>query len=202
MIDTDTEGVQFVPGRPLQEGEAQPKRRGRPKGSKNKLPGERRPGRPRKSLAEPIAEALTMLNLVPIAIQRDMPPATNEAEQKAYEAFGIKGQGDALDEIEIKRLSVALDYQAQQSPRFRRVIEGFISASSGGQLVGIVIAIGARRAARHQLFGIPRVMDAKISQMLQGGAVDLAAMMMPEPDETEPVEPIVPVSSELDGDQQ
>jgi hypothetical protein len=56
---------------------------------------------------------------------------------------------DALDPAEVAALAKAIDQQAKASPRFRKYVEVAVSAGSGGQLLGVIIMIGVRRAARH-----------------------------------------------------
>lgn len=137
-------------------GEAQPRRRrGRPPGSKT---GSGAPSR--RSLEPQIAATLMAMNLAVMVI----PPVSR----------------DALDEVEITALARALDAQAKQSPRFRRMLEGALAVTSGGQLLGVCMIIGARRAARHGV--VPADMDRQLGNMLAMGL----AKNPPQPPEPQP----------------
>lgn len=125
--------------------ETAPKRRGRPPGSKNRTASTR-------SLESQIAGTLMAINLALYVI----PPL----------------QRDALDEYEIRALAKALDQQAKTSLRFRKMLEGALAATSGGQLLGVAVIIGARRAARHGL--LPAEADMIFGQMLQAPPVATA----------------------------
>jgi len=118
--------------------ETAPRRRGRPPGSKNRTSTSTR------SLESQIAATLMAFNLGLMLI----PPL----------------QRDALDEIEIHALAKALDQQARTSPRFRKMIEGALAVTSGGQLMGVCVIIGARRAARHGM--LPAEADSMFGAML------------------------------------
>lgn len=94
-------------------------------------------GRPRKSLQKEIEGLLAVLN----AVIRPLAPR------------------DALDSVEVAALAKSLDEQAKRSPRFRRGLEALL-ATTGGTSLGVVIGIIiGRRAARHNLFGVPRYVD-------------------------------------------
>lgn len=136
--------------KPAQEGlgDPAPKRRGRPPGSKNKGG----PGRPRKSLETQIGAMLTTANMIVWAI----PPL----------------QPDALDAAEIAALAKALDETARNNPKFRSYLEAALAVGSGGQLIGVVAMIGARRAARHGY--LPTEMDGMIGSMLQASTHESA----------------------------
>jgi len=129
--------------KPAQEGlnDPAPKRRGRPPGSKNKSGA----GRPRKTLEVQIGAMLTTVNMIVWAI----PPL----------------QPDALDAAEIAALAKALDETARNNPKFRGYLEAALAVGSGGQLLGVVAMIGARRASRHGM--LPPEMDGMIGSMLQ-----------------------------------
>lgn len=71
---------------------------------------------------------------------------------------------DVLDMVEIDALATALDDQAKQSKRFRQALETALSATTGGNLVGILAIIGARRAARHGM--IPEDADQMLGNLL------------------------------------
>jgi hypothetical protein len=69
--------------------------------------------------------------------------------------------GYQLDPVEQKALVQALDQQCQTSPRFRKVIEKFLLAGGGVNLIGVVALIAVRRVARADLLPIPA--DSPIS---------------------------------------
>ena len=71
---------------------------------------------------------------------------------------------DRLDELEITALARAIDAQAKQSLRFRKMIEGALTVTSGGQLLGVAMIIGARRASRHGI--LPPEADGQLGAML------------------------------------
>jgi len=75
-------------------------------------------------------------------------------------------RNDALDTYEIIALAKALDQQAKTSPRFRRYLEAMLGAGAGASLLGLVVMIGARRAARHGV--MPIETDALIGELIQG----------------------------------
>lgn len=129
----------FQPGPPataLPTTETPPKRGpGRPKGSTT---------RTTRSLQPQIASLLMTFNFA------------------MYVVPGLAN--DRLDEMEITALAKALDEQAKQSVRFRRMLEGALTATSGGQLLGIVAIIGMRRASRHGL--LPPEADGQLGAML------------------------------------
>jgi hypothetical protein len=76
-------------------------------------------------------------------------------------------RADALDPVEITALAKAIDLQCRTSPRFRKYVEAVLSSGSGAGLIGVVLMISARRAARHNLFGMPGEFDTAIGQMMQ-----------------------------------
>lgn len=128
--------------------EVAPKRGpGRPKGSGNKHRNNGsaapRPPRPSTSLRTRVGGMLTFVNMFVMVTPI---------------------RGDALDPIEIDALAKAIDEQCKQSPRFRKYVESMLSAGSGGQLLGVCIVIGARRAARHGV--LPPDMDGYLGGML------------------------------------
>lgn len=84
---------------------------------------------------------------------------------------------DALDVAEITALAKALDAQARQSPRFRKYLEAALAAGSGGQLVGVVAIIAARRASRHGL--APAEIDPMLGAMLAGNTDAIGATYVP-----------------------
>lgn len=98
----------------------------------------------RRSLEPQIAATLMTFNLALMVI----PPLRN----------------DALDEMEITALAKALDAQAKESPRFRKMLESALAVTSGGQLIGVCAIIGARRAARHGI--IPPEADGQFGALL------------------------------------
>ncbi len=81
---------------------------------------------------------------------------------------------DALNEEEIFALAKALNNQAQSSPRFKKALEMAMSGASSGELLGVVMMIIVRRAARHNM--IPPVFG-----IIAGG-------LLPENEETNVVE--------------
>lgn len=88
--------------------------------------------------------------------------------------------GDELDTAEIDALASAIDAQCQRSPRVRRVVERFLAAGAGGQLVGIVGIIVTRRAARHG--ALPAIVDPMLGAMLAGGDLSAALSFVPTPE--------------------
>lgn len=74
---------------------------------------------------------------------------------------------DVMDMVEIDALATALDDQAKQSKRFRQALETALSATTGGNLVGILAIVGARRAARHGM--IPEEADQMLGNLLAQG---------------------------------
>lgn len=88
---------------------------------------------------------------------------------------------DRLDEMEIMALARAIDAQCKQQPRFRKMVEGALAVTSGGQLLGVVAIIGARRASRHGI--LPPEADGQLGAMLA------ASMNAPRPPETVDVTP-------------
>ncbi len=136
----------FKPGPSLQslppetkqssEGEAAPKRRGRPPGSKNR--------NTRASLKTEIGGTLTIVNTA-----------------LAFSPFAK----DALDPIEIEALATALDEECKRSASFRRYVEYMTrTVSGGGSLLGVVAIIGVRRAARHNI--VPAQFDSQLGGLL------------------------------------
>lgn len=151
-------GAETLPPPP---GAERPPRRksGRPKGSPPM--GGRRPAR---SLEAQIAATLMAFNFALYLV----PPLAN----------------DRLDELEIAALAKAIDAQAKQSVRFRKMIEGALAVTSGGQLVGVAMIIGARRASRHGL--LPPEADGQLRVML---ATSLDAPPPPERVDVTPAQP-------------
>lgn len=121
------------------------RRRGRPPRDPN-APIVRRPRRAAKSLETQIGSALMTFNLALWAV----PPTRN----------------DALDDAEIKALAKAIDQQARVSPTFRKYLTTALEATSGGQLLSVVMVIGARRFARHEIL-LPKEADAMLGSMLE-----------------------------------
>jgi hypothetical protein len=56
---------------------------------------------------------------------------------------------DALDPAEITALAKAVDQQAKASPQFKSYVEFALKAGNSGQIVGVLVMISVRRAARH-----------------------------------------------------
>lgn len=136
-----------------------PKRRGRKPRDPNAPPAQRRA----RSMETQIGAALMTFNLPLWAF-----PQTRD---------------DALDEAEITALAKALDAQAQSSPRFRKYLKAALDATSGGQLLTVLMVIGARRMARHN-FILPPEADAGLGRML--GSVDQYVPSAPEPGDEPP----------------
>jgi hypothetical protein len=88
-------------------------------------------------------------------------------------------RNDALDQYEIVALAKALDQQAKTSPRFRRYLEAMLGAGAGASLVGLIVMIGARRAARHGV--MPIETDALIGNLIQGSVSGAASNPTTEP---------------------
>jgi hypothetical protein len=87
--------------------------------------------------------------------------------------------GDALDGPEIEALAKAIDAQCKQSPAFRKYVTLALEVTSGGQLVGVLGIIGARRLSRHGIL-LPKEADAMLGGML--GSVTTAEPPPPAPD--------------------
>lgn len=97
------------------------------------------------SLKEPIGGMLVLLNL-------------------PVQMFAPR---DALDPAEVDALAMAIDEQAKLSPQFRKYVEAMIGAAGGGQLLVVCVMVGARRFARHGVFGPDGVMvDERFGQQL------------------------------------
>lgn len=92
---------------------------------------------------------------------------------------------DALDVAEITALAKAMDAQCRQSPRFRKYVEAMLAAGSGGQLLGVVAIIAARRASRHGM--APAEIDPMLGAMLAGNTDAIGATYTPP--ETKPIDP-------------
>ena len=137
--------------------DAPPKRRGRPPKDPNAPVTPRKP-RASKSLETQIGATLVMFNLPVMAF------ASN----------------DALDAAEIEALSKAIDAQCKQSPAFRKYVTMALEITSGGQLVGVLGIIGARRLSRHGIL-LPKEADAMLGTML-GSVPTVDAKDAPFPD--------------------
>lgn len=87
--------------------------------------------------------------------------------------------GDELDAVEINALASAIDAQCKRSPRFRKIVERFLGAGSGGTLVMVAGLIAARRAARHGI--LPREIDLQAGLILSADVSQLANMAGPNP---------------------
>jgi hypothetical protein len=87
---------------------------------------------------------------------------------------------DALDAAEIEALSKAIDAQCKQSPAFRKYVTMALEITSGGQLVGVLGIIGARRLSRHGIL-LPKEADAMLGTML-GSVPTVDAKDAPSPD--------------------
>lgn len=78
---------------------------------------------------------------------------------------------DAMDDAEILVLARAMNDQANKSPRFRKIVEGALTASGAGGLLGVVVIIGGRRLARHRV--IEPAWDQRLEAMLRLQLMDL-----------------------------
>lgn len=101
---------------------------------------------------------------------------------------------DALDEVEIPALAVAIDEQCKRSPVFRGYVLRVLKVQSATSLFAVVAMIGARRAARHGIIpeamnpaGIDAGMGAALAMMSGGKAVDTGSGT---PVWTPPLEPV------------
>lgn len=192
-IPVDRLGAQDAPSAPA-------KRRGRPpkldadgnrvnpprgasgQRSASRKPKTRRPATPRgpRSLAPEIAGMLTLANSLLIM----SPLGTRPVEAMTDPTIVPDRVGDELDDAEIGALAAAIDAQARRSPRFRKMLEGMLTASAGGQLVGVIGIIAARRAARHGL--APAYVDPLLGGMLAGGGIEAAMSFTPPAPAPEP----------------
>jgi hypothetical protein len=167
MIDTSEPATVFKSGPPIDDIEA---RSGRTSTTPNRggpTRARRTPTRRYKTLEPQLRSVLVMFNMVAMVV----PPL----------------QADALDEAEIFALAKALDQQARQSPRFRKALEGVLSATSSAGLISVIAIIGARRAARHGAFGEQgRAYDPMLGAMIGGIPLDDLAKVAPDAP-TEPV---------------
>lgn len=132
----------------------------KPRGSGGRKPSSTR------SLENQIGALLTTVNVVVMMV----PPIA----------------ADALDVAEITALARAMDAQCKQSPRFRKYVEAMLAAGSGGQLLGVVAIIAARRASRHGL--APEQIDPMLGTMLAGNSDAFGAMHV-EPERTTEIDP-------------
>jgi hypothetical protein len=152
-----TATTEFVPGPKLRgskpaastqvplDDESAPKRNGT---GRERTPTPAKTPRSTKSLETQIGATLTVINLMLMSVPRI--------------------REDALDVTEIQALAKSLDLQCKTSPRFRKYVEGMLSAGSGAGLLGVCLLIGARRAARHDM--IPRDFDGAFASLLAGTA--------------------------------
>lgn len=145
-----------------------PPRASTPRKPSTRKPTTRKPSSTR-SLASEIAGMLTLVNSLLIM----SPLGTRPFEAIDDPTVTPTKLGDELDAAEIGALAGAIDAQARRSPRFRKMIEGMLTAGAGGQLVGVVALIAVRRAARHGI--APPMLDPMLGGMIAGG--DLAAAM-------------------------
>lgn len=150
-------------------------RRGRPAGK----PGRRPTTRKAKSLREPIAALLTMVNMAVLM----SPLGTRPMSATTDPSVTPERVGDELDAAEINALATAIDLQCQRSPRFRKYVESMLGVGSGGALISTIGIIAVRRAARHGL--APAMLDPTLGIMLSGDDLDaLFSMSKTEPDTT------------------
>lgn len=130
-----------------------------------------------KSLAPEIGAFLALVNGIVIV----SPLGTRPVEAITDPAITPERVGDELDAAEIGALASAIDAQCRRSPRFRKYVEGVLTAGSGGTLVTVLALIAARRAARHGL--IPAHIDAMGGMIL---AADMGALADMVPTVSEP----------------
>lgn len=133
-----------------------------------------------RSLAPEIAGLLTLVNTVLIM----SPLGTRPLEAMTDPNVIPERVGDELDDAEIAALAAAIDMQARRSPRFRKMIEGMLTAGAGGQLIGVLGIVAARRAARHGL--APAMLDPMLGGMLAGGGMAAAMSFVPTEPTPEP----------------
>lgn len=133
-----------------------------------------------KSLREPIAAMLTMVNTVIIM----SPLGTRPVAAMTDPTIEPERIGDELDAAEIAALASSIDMQCQRSPRFRKYVEAMLSAGSGGALLTTIGIIATRRAARHGL--APAALDPMLGLALAGDGVEALVSMRPPTPTTEP----------------
>jgi hypothetical protein len=131
-----------------------------------------------KSLREPIAALLTMVNMALLMSPLGTRPIAATTDPNVVP----ERVGDELDAAEISALAAALDMQCQRSPRFRSYVEGMLSVGSGGALITTLGIIATRRAARHGL--APAALDPMLGMALAGDNLDALVNMAPAPDTT------------------
>jgi hypothetical protein len=134
-----------------------------------------------KSLRPEIGALLTMANALVVM----SPVGTRPVEAITDPNVETERLGYELDAAEIDALAGAIDAQCRRSPRFRKVVEGMLTASAGGALVTVVGMIAARRMARAGI--LPPMLDPMLGLALSGD--NLGALMnvevstpTPEPD--------------------
>jgi len=126
-----------------------------------------------RSLRPEIGALLVMVNTAIIM----SPLGTRPIEAIADSSVPTQRLGDELDAAEIDALAGAIDAQCRRSPRFRHIIEGMLTAGSGGALVTIVGMIAARRAARHGI--LPPMLDPMLGMAMSGEGIGMLANMEP-----------------------
>lgn len=139
-----------------------------------------------KSLRPEIGALLTMANALIVM----SPVGTRPVEAITDINVPTERLGYELDAAEIDALAGAIDAQCRRSPRFRKVIEGMLTASAGGALVTVVGMIAARRMARAGI--LPPMLDPMLGLALSGD--NLGALMDVQP--SEPAPPPDPVTGE------
>lgn len=128
--------------KPLSMPEQEPKRRrGRPPGSRNV--------RSAKSLRKDLEGLITLANTIVV----------------------IVAPNDALEPVEVEALANALDEQAKQNPRFRRMLESAVSVAGGSSLIMVAGMIVTRRLARHGMIPGGQMVD-----MMLGGVIRMTSM--------------------------
>lgn len=162
------------------------KKAGQPGGSSRT---QRAPSRARgaRSLRVEIGALLTMANTAVIMSPLGTRPVAAITDP-SFPLERIERIGDELDAAEIDALASALDAQCRRSPRFRKLIEGMLTAGAGGALVTVIGMIAARRLARHGV--LPPMLDPMLGLALSsdglGALADMAPATPPKP-EPDPV---------------
>lgn len=144
----------------------------KPRAKAPRRPSSRRPIGPRSLRAE-IGALLTLVNTAMIM----SPVGTRPVQAITDPAIPLTRIGYELDAGEIDALAGALDAQCKRSPRFRRYVETFLSAGSGGALFTVVGIIAARRASRAGI--LPPMLDPMLGLALAGDGIGAIVNMEP-----------------------
>lgn len=132
------------------------------------------------SLAPEIGALLALVNGAIIA----SPLGTRPVQAITDPNIAAERIGDELDGAEIAALASAIDAQCKRSPRFRKVVEGFLGAGSGGTLIAVVGLIAVRRMARHGV--LPPHLDFTAGMVLSADVGALADMADAAVETTDP----------------